>query len=265
MSRRFYVIPKIILILAVLIFYDANLVFARFIARDATAVDPVKVCTDGIYLGVGKNAPDDPSTVEVTVSPELQPGGEVVFETGDEVFTVPLNPVPGPPALTHSAYFTRLWKDSFTPLTVGSEIILAGGNTNPTVTVQDCLVVPQETPVGSAITYQGSLVDGENPANGNYDFQFQLYDASTGGDQIGTTVIKDNLTVSDGIFSTELDFGSGVFSGGARWLEVGVRPGSSAGVYTVLSPRQSLTAAPYALSVLNVPDHNHLDQTWIGN
>src|SRR4249919_2599993 len=29
---------------------------------------------------------------------------------------------------------------------------------------------------GSTFTYQGRLLDGGNPANGSYDFQFSLYD-----------------------------------------------------------------------------------------
>ena len=58
-------------------------------------------------------------------------------------------------------------------------------------------------------------------------------------------VLVEDLTVTDGGFTTQLDFGS-VFDGTALWLEVGVRDGVSTGGYTVLSPRQELTAAPFA-------------------
>jgi hypothetical protein len=44
-----------------------------------------------------------------------------------------------------------------------------------------------------------------------------------------------------------------VFGGDARWLEVDVRPGASAGSYNTLTPRQALTATPYALYALNAP------------
>jgi hypothetical protein len=37
----------------------------------------------------------------------------------------------------------------------------------------------------TAFTYQGRLTDAGNPANGNYDLRFQLYDAPTGGNVIG--------------------------------------------------------------------------------
>ncbi len=103
--------------------------------------------------------------------------------------------------------------------------------------------------VGTAFTYQGRLTDGGNPANGTYDFQFKLFDAASGGTQVGSTVTVDDVTVTDGLFTVQLDFDSGAFDGNARWLEIGVRPGSSTGSYTTLSPRQALTPAPYALAL----------------
>ena len=50
----------------------------------------------------------------------------------------------------------------------------------------------------------------------------------------------------DGYFTVELDFGN-VFTGEALWLEIGVRDGSSSGDFTMLSPRQKITPAPYAI------------------
>jgi hypothetical protein len=106
--------------------------------------------------------------------------------------------------------------------------------------------------VGTGFTYQGHLRDGANPANGAYDFQFKLFDAASVGVQVGSTVALDNLPVTNGLFGLELDFGAGAIGGGARWLEIGVRPGVSVGAYTLLSPRQKLTPAPYALALPNV-------------
>ncbi len=102
--------------------------------------------------------------------------------------------------------------------------------------------------LSTSFTYQGRLTDGGGPANDSYDFQFKLYDAASGGGWVGTTP-KDDVTVTDGLFMVELDFGSGVFTGDARYLEIGVRPGSSSGTYTTLLPRQALTPAPYALAL----------------
>ncbi len=104
--------------------------------------------------------------------------------------------------------------------------------------------------LGTAFTYQGRLTDNGSPANGTYDFEFKLYDAASGGTQVGSTVTQDDVSVSGGLFTVPLDFGN-VFNGDALWLEIGVRPGSSTGAYTTLSPRQALTAAPYAFYALN--------------
>ena len=103
------------------------------------------------------------------------------------------------------------------------------------------------TAMGTSFTSQGRLVDGGTPANGNYDFQFKLFDVLTGGDQLGSTIAQ-TIAVSTGYFTTQLDFGA-VFNGEARYLEIGVRPGGAGGAYTVLSPRQALTPVPYALAL----------------
>jgi hypothetical protein len=101
-------------------------------------------------------------------------------------------------------------------------------------------------PVGTAFTYQGRLKDSGFPANNTYDFLFTLYDALSGGSQVGQIVTINDLQVNDGYFTAWLDFGGSVFDGQKRWLEVSVRSGESNGGYTALSPRQELSAAPYA-------------------
>ncbi len=103
------------------------------------------------------------------------------------------------------------------------------------------------TALATTFTYQGRLVDAGSPANGTYDLRFILYDAETGGAQVGTTVTRDDVQVASGLFTVELDFGAAAFQGDARWLEIAVRPGSSTGAFTVLSPRQPVSPAPYAL------------------
>jgi hypothetical protein len=107
-------------------------------------------------------------------------------------------------------------------------------------------------PVGTAFTYQGRLIDANQAADGLYDFQFKLYDSNGGGNKLGQDVNKPEVDVIDGYFTVELDFGS-VFDGNNRWLDIGVRPGDQNDpcVYSVLSPRQKLTPAPYALYAKN--------------
>ena len=66
---------------------------------------------------------------------------------------------------------------------------------------------------------------------------------------MGATVTRDDVAVTNGPFTVDLDSGTGVFKGEARWLEIPVHPGASTGAYTVLSPRQRLTPAPCALAL----------------
>src|SRR5437763_16769494 len=91
----------------------------------------------------------------------------------------------------------------------------------------------------TAITYQGRLLDGGLPANGNYDLVFSLYDDISEGSQIGTTLTNSPLAVTNGLFTAALDFGKSAFNGESRWVEVAVRTGTND--FKVLSPRQPIT------------------------
>ncbi|MBK6429607.1 hypothetical protein [Candidatus Amarolinea dominans] len=103
--------------------------------------------------------------------------------------------------------------------------------------------------VSGSFTYQGSLQQNSAPFSGSCDFQFKLFSAAAGGAQIGATQARNGQPVSQGRFASELDFGVSAFDGQARWLEIAVRCPSGVGGFTTLSPRQSLTASPYALSL----------------
>jgi len=99
---------------------------------------------------------------------------------------------------------------------------------------------------GTAFSYQGSLSSGDGPVEDFCTFGFDLYDAATDGAQIGATQTVTDVTVSEGLFTVELDFGTEVFTGPPRYLEIGVQC-SGAGSPTTLSPRQPLYPTPYAL------------------
>src|ERR1043165_5412185 len=107
----------------------------------------------------------------------------------------------------------------------------------------------QTTSMGTAFTYQGRLTAGGLPATAAYDFRFKLFNNDGQADQtagqIGSANSKEDVPVTQGLFSTVLDFGA-VFSGDKRWLQVEVRPGDSTGTYTVLLPRVEITGTPYA-------------------
>ncbi|MBK9766208.1 MAG: hypothetical protein IPP63_03870 [Chloracidobacterium sp.] len=97
----------------------------------------------------------------------------------------------------------------------------------------------------SAFTYQGKLTDASLPANGQYDFQFGLYDSA--GTLLASGTLED-VQVTAGIFTVVLDFGSSLFtSNAAASLEISVRPGISTGSYTTLAPRQTITSSPFAV------------------
>ena len=107
--------------------------------------------------------------------------------------------------------------------------------------------------LGTEFTYQGRLTEDGNPVNQSCDLQFSLHDASSAGSQVGSTLTKTSVSVSNGLFSVLLDFGANAFAGDARWLNVSVRCPGGSGSYTALSPRQKLTATPYALNASTAP------------
>jgi hypothetical protein len=100
--------------------------------------------------------------------------------------------------------------------------------------------------VGTAFTYQGRLTEAGSPASGVYDLQFKLFAAPSGGSPLGEVKI-DDVAVVEGLFTALLNFGSRAFAGEARYLEIGVQPGSGGNGYTILTPRQALTPVPYAI------------------
>lgn len=118
--------------------------------------------------------------------------------------------------------------------------------------------VSEAAPMGTAFTYQGRLIDAGSAADGEYDFQFSLWnDPCEVNDvnQLGDDVNIQDLDVIDGYFTVLLDFNdANAFNGEARWLEIGVRPDdmNDPNAYTELSPRQEVTPAPYALRAESV-------------
>ena len=102
----------------------------------------------------------------------------------------------------------------------------------------------------TAFTYQGTLNDTGVPANGSYDISFAAYDAATNGDLIGGIVTNAAVTVSNGLFTTAVDFGPGVFTGPDLWLEIAVST-NEADAFATVAPRQQFTPTPYAIYAAN--------------
>jgi hypothetical protein len=116
------------------------------------------------------------------------------------------------------------------------------------------LVEAEAAPVSNAFSYQGQLVLDGVPVTGQADLQFFLYDAGTAGTLVATGTQFTAVEISQGTFTVYLDWGSTVFDGSERWLEIRVRnphdPGNT-GSFTALSPRQAISVVPYALHALN--------------
>ena len=72
---------------------------------------------------------------------------------------------------------------------------------------------------------------------------FALYDAPSGGNQIGPTLTRGVL-LFNGLFTVSLDFGAASFNGAARWLDITVQSGAYA---EDLAPRTQILPSPYAL------------------
>jgi len=106
------------------------------------------------------------------------------------------------------------------------------------------------------LTYQGNLVEpgGVNPvSDGTYDMRFSIYDVVSGGSALWTET-DAAVQLTNGLFTTVLGDGT-VFSSMFfpwhydLWLEVEIDVDAS-GVFELdelFSPRQRLTAAPWAM------------------
>jgi hypothetical protein len=100
----------------------------------------------------------------------------------------------------------------------------------------------------TVFTYQGLLRQGGAPVDGQCEVQFRLFDAAMDGNPIGTTNVFDKLIVTGGVFTVLLDFGN-AFDSSDRWLEIASRCPAGSGDLATLTPRQPITATPYALGL----------------
>ncbi len=98
----------------------------------------------------------------------------------------------------------------------------------------------------SSFTYQGRLNSANAPANGNYDLAFTLFGTNSGGSPIAGPVTNKAASVTNGLFTTLLDFGGSAFGESSNWIEIAVRS-NGYGAFITLSPRQQVTAAPIAV------------------
>ncbi len=127
----------------------------------------------------------------------------------------------------------------------------------------------------TAFTYQGQLKNGVELSEGYHDFRFRLFDAASGGTQLGTAQCVDNILVNDGVFTTTIDFGNQFASPTQRFIEIDVRRDtglncSNTTGYTTLTPRQPITPAPTATQAaaafsLAAPDGSPAKAVFVDN
>lgn len=110
-----------------------------------------------------------------------------------------------------------------------------------------------DAPLGNGFTYQGYLHKNGAAMTAYCDFQFSLWDQLAGGIQVGALQELTGVLVEEGRFTALLNNGGQMiakpFTGKARYLKVAVRCPGDGAAFTELSPRQNLTAAPYAHSL----------------
>jgi len=102
-------------------------------------------------------------------------------------------------------------------------------------------------PQATAFTYQGQLGQNGTPTSGSHDLTFALFDAAVGGTQVGSTIAQPGYPVANGVFTIDLDFGFGTFTGKQLFLAVTVDGNA-------LSPRQPVNSVPVAQYAMSGPD-----------
>ena len=112
------------------------------------------------------------------------------------------------------------------------------------------VLAPNDTAalVSSSFTYQGLLKNGGSPVNNQCDFIWNVFADSSGGTSLATDT-DTAVQVTNGLFTAAINLPAAVIDGNARFVEIQVRCPTGTGVYTLLSPRQELQAAPYALGL----------------
>lgn len=145
------------------------------------------------------------------------------------------------------------------PLAIGDDGPLAGDGLDGAATGRESEAVePMDLAELTAPAATGGLISSafvfsptaqmrlnNQVVNGNCDATFNLYNASSGGTLMGGP-LNQVIAVSNGRFTTALDFGASKMDGEERWVEMAVRCPPGSGSYTTITPRRYLTAVPYA-------------------
>jgi hypothetical protein len=121
---------------------------------------------------------------------------------------------------------------------------------HPTLTLLSlCLgLVTELCAQDTTFTYQGRLSNTNGPINGTAVIEFRIYATEAGGTPLWSET-HAAVPVTNGLFSVALaqntPVGATLFDGGPRWLGISINGSPE------LTPRQRITATPYASFALN--------------
>lgn len=106
--------------------------------------------------------------------------------------------------------------------------------------------------IGTAFTYQGKIEKDGAPLTGTADLRFSLWNhptSSNSGNRTGSPFTRSAVPVTDGLFTTSIDFGGATDDNSGLWMdmEVASPPGSS---FESIGPRQRISPTPQAVRAL---------------
>ncbi len=97
---------------------------------------------------------------------------------------------------------------------------------------------------------KATLPNDVTPATDTYQMEFKLFDAETGGSQVGSTNTIASVDVKGRSFTVWLDFGAAAFPGADRYIEISYRRNGNQPFKTV-ETRERILSVPYAIRALN--------------
>lgn len=142
-------------------------------------------------------------------------------------------------------------------------IILVGSTLVATVLTGQVKSIQAQS--SNEFTYQGWLLNGSDNVSGTCSFDFSLFDTPSGGNQLGTTVSKTDIAVTQGYFSVSLDFGPVFTSTGLRFLEIHNVNCGFPGDPVDLSGRVTINPAVYANYAITADTADSVDWSNITN
>ncbi|MFN2513442.1 MAG: hypothetical protein ABR568_18725 [Pyrinomonadaceae bacterium] len=107
----------------------------------------------------------------------------------------------------------------------------------------------------TSFPFQNTLPNEIRPATGTFEMELRLFDAATGGTQIGATVTIGDVAVKNRALAVQLDYGAEAFPGADRFVEISVRRSSDGHnndePFTIIATRLQILSVPYAIRALS--------------